>query len=337
MASGVEETTGPRVGRLKKKYFFLLLGIFMLFILLSWIGYFGYLRYAAANVSKIKILPPLILYAFAAFAGVMSFFAPCAIGILPAYLSYYVNIKEVGDKKAVYYGGIAALGLSSFYLLLGILTVFFGQAVGMTLMLFNREISVVILSIVGVALLFNLSINVKKYLPFLKNKRLSEGALKSKSQERGVFLFGIFYGVEAFMCALLLMVPLVIYPLVGGDLLTSIMSFTIFSLALGACMIGATVLISKSKHILTDRFMASSLMLKRIAGIVMLLTALYLMYTIITLPTMTMDSMDMESMSSMEGMDMESMSSMEGMEHDNVRMDDKDNTLVEKEKLGVGT
>ena len=82
-------------------YFVVLLGIFLTFVVLSWLGYFGYLQYATANLAKINVLPPLVFYAFAFFAGVVSFFAPCAIGILPAYLSYYLNIEESGHKKAV--------------------------------------------------------------------------------------------------------------------------------------------------------------------------------------------------------------------------------------------
>lgn len=291
------EESGSNLKKNKRAiYFFILLGIFLSFVILSWFGYFGYLRYAAANVTRISLLPPLVFYGFAFFAGIVSFFAPCAIGILPAYLSYYLNIKEAGNKKAVYYGSFAALGLVSFYLVLGILTIIFGQIIGMTLMKFNREISAAILILVGLALLFNISINVKKYLPFLHTKRLSEGSIKSRSHEKGVFLFGIFYGIEAFMCALLLMVPLIIYPIIGGDLLTSIISFIIFASALGLSMIAATVLISRSRKILTDKFMASTVMLQRIAGIVMILTAFYLIYLVVALPSTDMSGMSMGGM-----------------------------------------
>ena len=209
-------------------YFGLLLGIFLVFVGLSWLGYFGYLQYAAANVTKLQALPPLILYAFAFFAGVVSFFAPCAIGILTAYLSYYLNIEESGHKRAIYYGNIAGLGLISFYLALGLLTVIFGQVIGMRLMTLNREISAAILMIVGLFLLFDISINLKRFLP-LRESRSSHGSPSRMSYEKGIFFFGIFYGVEAFMCAFLLMTPLIIYPLLGGAILTSLVSFMFFS------------------------------------------------------------------------------------------------------------
>lgn len=279
----------------RASYSVLLLGIFLTFAVLSWLGYFGYLRYAAANITKIGLLPPLIFYIFAFFAGVVSFFAPCAIGILPAYLSYYLNIEESGRKQAIYYGNIAGLGLVSFYLFLGILTILFGKVVGMSLMTFNREVSAAILVIVGICLLCNISVNLEKLVP-LRRQKLSEGALTRTSSEKGVFLFGIFYGIEAFMCAFLLMVPLMIYPLIGGEILTSILSFLSFSLALGLCMVLTTILISKSRKILTERFMATTRTLKTIADIVMILTALYLVYTVITLPSMTMSGMNMGSM-----------------------------------------
>ncbi len=271
----------------KNFYFIVLLGIFLVLLILAWLGYFSYLRYAAANISRISLLPPLILYLFSFFAGIMSFFAPCAIGILPAYLSYYLNIKEEGNKKALYYGSFAALGLALFYLILGILTIIFGQIVGMALMAYNREISAAILFVVGIGLLLNVPVNIKRWIPNSLSQKLSKSSL-SKRHEIGLFFFGIFYGIEAFMCALLLMVPLIINPLLGGDILTSILSFVIFALALGLSMIVATVLMSKSKNILTEKFMAPSAMLKKIAGIVMIVTAFFLIYLVIALPSMSM-------------------------------------------------
>ena len=271
----------------KNFYFIALLGIVLVLLILAWFGYFSYLRFAAANISRINLLPPLVLYLFAFFAGIISFFAPCAIGILPAYLSYYLNIKEEKNKNAVYYGSFAALGLASFYLILGILTILFGQIVGMALMAYNREISAAILLIVGIGLLFNISFNVKKIFPVSLSQKISKFSL-SKSHEKGLFFFGIFYGVEAFMCALLLMVPLIINPILRGDVLTSIISFVVFSLALGLSMVAATVLISKSKNILTEKFMASCASLKKIAGIVMILTAFFLIYLVVALPSMSM-------------------------------------------------
>ncbi len=276
-------------------YFVLLLGIFLVFVGLSWLGYFGYLQYAAANVTKLRVLPPLILYSFAFFAGIVSFFAPCAIGILPAYLSYYLNIEESGHKKAVYYGNIAGLGLISFYLVLGLLTIIFGQVIGMRLMTLNREISAAILIIVGLFLLFDISMNLKRFLP-LRASHSSNDSTSRMSYEKGIFFFGIFYGVEAFMCAFLLMVPLIIYPLMGGEILTSLVSFIIFSLALGLCMVLTTILISKSRRILTERLMATTKSLQTIAGIVMLCTAAYIVYTIIALPSMSMSGMEMGGM-----------------------------------------
>ena len=146
-------------------YFVVLLAIFLSFVVLSVVGYYGYLQYAASNVAKVGLLPPLIFYAFAFFSGVVSFFAPCAIGILPAYLSYYLNIEESGEKNALYYGTIAASGLILFYFVLGLLIIVFGQVIGMTLMSINREISAAVLFLVGLFLLLNISINVKRLMP----------------------------------------------------------------------------------------------------------------------------------------------------------------------------
>tara|TARA_Y100000310_G_C20663001_1_gene805838 strand:- start:613 stop:1638 length:1026 start_codon:yes stop_codon:yes gene_type:complete len=326
-----EDKSLVKKNKIKNIYIIVLLGVFLSFLILSWIGYFAYLRYAAANVSKIRFLPPLVFYLFAFFAGIVSFFAPCAIGILPAYLSYYLNIKEVGNKKAVYYGSFAAAGLISFYLVIGVLTIIFGQIIGMTLMTFNREISVVILLLVGLALLFNVTIDLRRFFPFLYKKEVSD-ITKSKSHEKGVFFFGIFYGIEAFMCALLLMVPLIIYPILGGDLLTSIISFIVFSIALGLSMILATVLISKSRKILTEKFMTSTLILKRIAGVVILLTAIFIIYTIITLPSMNMTGMSMD-----DGMDMENMQGEMDMGNQMVGMEmEKKNEMMDGNEMGHG-
>ncbi len=211
------------------------------------------------------------------------------------YLSYYLNIEESGHQHAIYYGNMAGLGLISFYLVLGILTILFGQVIGMTLMTWNREISAAILVVVGICLLLDIAVNIERIIPF-RQQPLSSSSLHQTNYAKGIFLFGVFYGIEAFMCAFLLMVPLIIYPLLGGDILTSILSFIMFALALGLCMVITTVLISKSRKILTERFMATTRTLKTIAGVVMLLSAAYIIYTVIALPSMSMSGMNMGGM-----------------------------------------
>ena len=61
-------------------------------------------------------------------------------------------------------------------------------------------------------------------------------------------------------------------------------------------MVLATILISKSRRILTERLMATTKSLQTIAGIVMLCTAAYIVYTMIALPSMSMSDMDMDGM-----------------------------------------
>ena len=61
-------------------------------------------------------------------------------------------------------------------------------------------------------------------------------------------------------------------------------------------MVFTTVLISKSRRILTERLLATTKSLQTVAGIVMLCTAAYIIYTIIALPSMSMSDMEMDGM-----------------------------------------
>jgi len=255
-----------------------LLGVLALFgIYIVYAGFKIWTGFIMPNLFNIKNLPIETFYIFAAIAGFISFFAPCAIGILPAYAAYYLELKEKRTKSqnrffhALSMGVMAAAGIIVLYVILGAILVALGTSAAAYFTL-SKPIIAAILIVIGVALLADMNFK-KNHLYNIINKKLIKGKAKNS-----IFFFGVLYGAAALGCAMLVFVPLVIIPLSTGSALIGTIAFVIYSLAFGLAMIITTLLVAYSKNLLVDKIATSSKLLKRITGVVLILSAIYLLY-----------------------------------------------------------
>ena len=217
-----------------------------------------------------------LFYLFAVLAGLISFFAPCAIGIIPAYAAYYLGLKEKDSNKnkfehALYMGTAAASGIFVLYFTLGLILTIFGTSIAAYFSL-SKLIIAFILLIIGTALILNYSFK-ENYIYNILNKKFIKGKAKNN-----LFFFGVLYGAAALGCAMLVFIPLVIIPISTGNFFVGIFSFILYSLSFGVSMIITTILIAYSKNVLVEKITASSNKIKRVTGIILILSALYLIY-----------------------------------------------------------
>jgi len=267
-----------------KNYLFLAM-FFVLLAVIIFIGFKIWTQFILLNLFNIKNFPPFLFYLFAILAGLISFFAPCAIGIIPAYAAYYLELKENSEntkyyskfskenkfKHAFKMGSIAASGIFVLYFTLGLLLTIFGTSFARYFSI-SKPIIAFILLIIGVVLIINYSFK-NNYLYRLINKKIIRGKVKNN-----LFFFGILYGAAALGCAMLVFVPLVIIPIATGNFFTGLFSFILYSAAFGFSMIVTTILVAYSKHILVEKIAASSQIIKKITGIILILSAIYLSY-----------------------------------------------------------
>ncbi len=259
----------------KKKNYLALAALFLIIALIAFAGFKTWTDVVLPNIFSVKSFPPSLFYSFALLAGLISFFAPCALGILPAYAAYYLELKESNGNSRLGHsarmGFVAALGIFSLYMALGIVLTVLGTSAAAYFAVSKPIIAALLLAI-GIGLVANYSPR-RNYVYRLIQEKIIRGKAKNS-----LFFFGILYGASALGCAMLVFVPLVIIPLSTGRFLTGILSFMIYSLAFGLAMVVTTVLIAQSKNIMLKRISSSYAKIKKAAGATLILSAIYLLY-----------------------------------------------------------
>ena len=90
------------------------------------------------------------------------------------------------------------------------------------------------------------------------------------------------YGLASTGCTLPVYMSAVIFPILSGHAWAGLLTFLSFALAMGLMMLAVTVLVGLSQETLIHRLQASTVTIKRISGIVLILVGLYAGYYYLT-------------------------------------------------------
>jgi len=127
--------------------------------------------------------------------------------------------------------------------------------------------------IVGIQFIRGKSINLN-FLSSFRNK--VNTISRDRSESASLFGFGIVYGAGGLMCFLPIFLPLVFFPLIGGEFVISILSFLIFSFAQALFLVAVTVFIGQGKKTFFKKMIGKSGMMKKVAGGILILTSLWM-------------------------------------------------------------
>ena len=248
--------------------------LFVVASIFGWKVLYGVIIPQTGNLAAFSTLGIL---GFAFVAGLIANFGPCSLGVLPAYMSFYLGMDEGEEKhspikKSIKMGAIASLGVFFFFIILGLLFATIGTFLTSYVTQLKFAIAILIFFI-GISFMRGKSINLPLLSSF-KNRvsKISQG----RSQAAGLFGFGIVYGAGGLMCFLPIFLPLVFFPLIGGEFLVSIASFLIFSLAQALFLIAATVFIGQGKHTFFRTMIGKTETMKKVAGGILILTSVWM-------------------------------------------------------------
>ena len=253
------------------------LTVFIVASIIGWKVLYGFIIPQANNLTTFSTIGIL---AFAFVAGLIANFGPCSLGVLPAYMSFYLGMEESEEKhspikRSIKLGAIASLGVFSFFIVLGLLFATIGTFLaGYATQL--KFVVAILIFLIGIAFLQGKTIHFK-FLSSFRNRvrKISQG----RSQAVSLFGFGIVYGAGGLMCFLPIFLPLVFFPIIGGEFLVSISSFLVFSLAQALFLIAATVFIGQGKHTFFKTMIGKTETMKKVAGWILILTSVW-MFTI---------------------------------------------------------
>ncbi len=253
--------------------FYFILAILIL-LAIGFLGYyFGFLGFIY-NVMMPEALSKYNLVILSIIFGVAAFFSPCAFTVLPAYVSNYLTKADKSERfsRSLYFGIIAALGIITVNIIIGLIIGMLGAATpfakdpreDIPIILAVRIIAGLIIIVLGVYTLMGKSIN----LHFI------QATLGKQGFARSMYSYGIMYNAAAIGCTGPILLGLMLYAFASGSFAFAITAFTIFSLTMGLLMIILTLFTSLFKQAISKQLVTITPIIRKIAGIVMILAGL---------------------------------------------------------------
>ena len=205
-----------------------------------------------------------VLIAF--WGGIISFFSPCIIPIIPAYISYtsggnvnnYSNFKKINLTRTIWF----VLGFSIIFIILGASATFLGSFLNKNLSLF-RTISGLFIIFFGLYMLGVIKIG------FLSRKHGFK-APKRKNNLISSTLMGMAFGAGWTPCIGAVLGSILIFAGSQGTVMEGIVLLSFYSLGLSIPFIVTSLLLGHfTKYI--DKIEKFSLYLNRIGGIILII------------------------------------------------------------------
>lgn len=253
-----------------------LIALFALIIIFGSKVFYGIIVPQAQAVSQLGVF---VILGFAFVAGIAAFFSPCPFAVFPAYIAYYLNTETAessqnknGLRHALTIGSTVSLGIFSFYLAVGIILAIFGTALASYTNWLKLAI-IPLFFVFGIMLLSGKSFGTKK-LDALTNA-VAERARGGK-HFYNMYLYGVVYGIAAAACHLPILLVLALTPILAGSVITGLAAFVVYALGASLLLVAFTILASRKKQFLIANLGLYGERVKKVAGIVFILTGIYL-------------------------------------------------------------
>ena len=215
-----------------------------------------------SNLAKISQFSFYLILAFAFFAGIVSFFSPCGLALSPVFISYnmaLVNEQSKNLKTQIFKIGIfSALGIITFYIILGIVFSLFGAVIDPYIQVFQYIIAILFV-VFGVMMVRNFSLSNKLFNSI--RKKVHFHAMKQTGY-KGFYIFGFAYGIDIIGCLFPLIATLILIPIATGNFILGVSAFISYSIALAVMMTIFAYLIAFSKKSLVSDVVKSTEKLK---------------------------------------------------------------------------
>ena len=256
--------------KIRKDYLKLSLIILGL-VIVATVGFNTWNNQIMPSLGSLEEFSIYLILGFAFFAGVISFFSPCGIALLPAFISYnMLMVKENANPqkskfniKLLKIGVFSALGIASFYIILGIVFSLLGSVISPYIKTLQYIVAFLFI-LFGFMIVkkFTLRSGVyEKFRSYITSKAMSDKGYK------GFYFFGFAYGLDIIGCLFPLILVMILIPIATGDLVTGISAFVSYSIALGVTLTIFAYLISSSKNTLVSDIMHSTKKIHKFAGI----------------------------------------------------------------------
>jgi cytochrome c-type biogenesis protein len=211
---------------------------------------------------------------FAFSLGMATFFAPCALPLLPGYVAFFIGRESETEaqpmfvrlRHALVVALLTSLGfLVVFAALLGVVT-----AIGAQML---SNIAVLELVVGGILIVLG---------TLMALGRFDSGLIHVKLPERrrgpvGYFAFGVIYAVAAAGCTAPAFIAIATFGLSSGPT-TTLAIFTAYAAGMSVLMVGVTLLAALGRDALVRTLVSNTKLVTRVAGVVLVVAGIAQLY-----------------------------------------------------------
>jgi len=209
-------------------------------------------------------------------AGMITTVNPCGFALLPAYLTYFLGLDQSTDAEARRSPIARALWVS-LAVTLGFVTVF-----GIVGLVWSSISGVVaerlpyVTMAVGVGLVVLGVAVVRGFEPVVRLPKLQ---LSSEGRElSSMFLYGVTYAVASLSCSIGVFISIVSTTLDDGDLVSTLVTFVVYALGMGAALAVLTVAVALARTGVVTAFRRVLPHVQVISGVLMVLAGIFVTY-----------------------------------------------------------
>ena len=240
------------------------------------------------------------LIGFAIIVAITSFFSPCSFPLLPGYVAHIVGIdladkesekeeksKEKSSRNYILYpilGLSGGLGILFSYLILGAIISSVGSAI-LPYIVYVLPIIGGIFIILGIVMFTNFEFSFSRLLGWIRKGQMKVEREEKKHQNLSkifsTFLYGLGYGIASLGCNGPIYLAFSLQVGAQETILQMIFAYLAFALTIIILMVGVTVLLIFSKDVIVQKLKASTEIIKKISGAIMVVVGLYLLFEFI--------------------------------------------------------
>ena len=216
-----------------------------------------------------------VLLGFSFVQGGLAFFAPCAVALLPGYLSAFVarNLDKGEQtkgrllKRALLLSFLTILGIASVYGIASFAIMLFASVV--------KKVIVYLGVILGVVI-------VVLGLFMIKGKALSFSFHGSRTKSKNLliesYLFGVSYGIGSLACLFPLFLVVATSALQSGSFVVGLSYFVSYAVGMSMFMLVFYLLAVFAKDFLRSSVSKVMPYLNRVGGVIVVLAGLYIIW-----------------------------------------------------------
>jgi len=223
-------------------------------------------------------------------AGATMFFAPCAFPLLPAYLSYTLQKRDVEGTvlNGFKLGGVASLGIITVFMIVGVLVASAGRTVSQYLHILEPIIGI-LLVVFGIILFMKIKLPLDRINCYFRNllDRIRGRDPNMCDEDTGskmdMFFYGMGYAGGAASCMAPIMLLAVFKGMTAGGFLGGIVTFVILALAMSTMMIGFSIMATVGGATALQKYNRHIGKIEKGSAVILMIVGIYFLYNFLAL------------------------------------------------------